>query len=149
MRKSNDDYGEYVVITGYNGTSTDVVIPSEIKGYSVLIVDENAFKDCNNLISVDIQSGITNIGKGAFSGCSNLESVSIPRSMIAIDEQAFFGCSSMTSIEIPSDLAYIIGSQVFEGCSNLTIYCEAESQSEYWDSNWNCDRPVVWGHTIK
>lgn len=34
-------------------------------------------------------------------------------------------------------------------CSSLTIYCEAESQPDNWDLNWNPDnQPVVWGYKI-
>jgi hypothetical protein len=42
-----------------------------------------------------------------------------------------------------------IGYYAFRDCSNLTIYCEAESQPEGWHSNWNSgNRPVIWGAAI-
>ena len=37
----------------------------------------------------------------------------------------------------------------FKLCDTLTIYCEAESQPDGWNSNWNPNnRPVVWGATM-
>jgi predicted RNA-binding protein with TRAM domain len=39
-----------------------------------------------------------------------------------------------------------MGTNVFFGCSNLTIYCEALSQPTTWNTSWNPDNiPVVWG----
>ncbi|MGI6710297.1 MAG: hypothetical protein ACOX4W_02515 [Bacilli bacterium] len=38
-----------------------------------------------------------------------------------------------------------MGSNVFRGCSSLTIYCESSCQPDSWDSNWNKSNiPVVW-----
>jgi len=40
-----------------------------------------------------------------------------------------------------------IGDYAFDGCSSLTIYCEAESQPSGWNKYWNySNRPVVWGY---
>ena len=64
----------------------------------------------------------------------------------AIVEYAFSGCSALTSIEIPNSVTSI-GYNAFYGCSNLTIYCEAESEPSGWGSWWNSSNcPVVWGY---
>ena len=56
---------------------------------------------------------------------------------------AFHNCNMLTSITI-GDSVTSIGSYAFDGCSSLTIYCEAESKPSDWNSNWNSSCPVVW-----
>jgi hypothetical protein len=58
----------------------------------------------------------------------------------------FVWCTSLTSIVIP-DSVKSIGAYAFYKCISATIYCEAESQPDGWDSNWNYSKcPVVWGY---
>ena len=113
-----------VIITDYKGGKTDIEIPSEINGKPVTTIDEEAFYNCDTITSVVIPSSVTTIVDYAFSWCTSLQSVVIPNSVTTIGRCAFSYCSS------------------------LTIYCEAESEPEDWDSYWNfSDRPVVWGHS--
>ena len=48
--------------------------------------------------SVNIPSGVTNIGYYAFSGCSKLSSITIPDTVTKIGSSVFFGCSSLANI---------------------------------------------------
>ncbi len=77
------------------------------------------FKDCKNLVSIEIPSGVTYIGDGTFSNCSSLTSIEIPSGVTSIRDGTFSGCSSLTSIEIP-DSVTSIKSSAFSGCSSLT-----------------------------
>ena len=83
MWSSNGQYGEYsdftygvavdnegnpyIVITGYNGSSTNVVIPSSInvngKDIPVKVITNDAFKDNDTITSVTISDSITTIGE--------------------------------------------------------------------------------------
>jgi hypothetical protein len=57
-------------------------------------------------------------------------------------------CSSLTAIEIPSSVLSMKAS-VFEGCSNLTIYCESSSKPTEWVDEWNIDGcTVIWGYAL-
>ena len=63
-----------------------------------------------------------------------------------IGAYAFAYLSLIESIEIPSSVE-TIGDYAFYECNNLTIYCEATTQPDGWNSSWNySNRPVVWGH---
>jgi len=79
----------------------------------------------------------------------NVFSVSIPSSIngsevTSIDRYVFKNCTNLTSIVIPSTVS-TIGLSQFEGCTGLTIYCEAASQPSGWDSTWNKSKcPIVW-----
>jgi len=44
------------------------------------LIEEETFRDCNNLVSVEIRHGITEIGEGAFRNCKKMISVVIPKS---------------------------------------------------------------------
>ena len=61
-----------IVITGYRGSDTDIVIPDSIEGITIIGIAENAFSDNISLNSVTIGNNVTTIGDGAFSGCTNL-----------------------------------------------------------------------------
>ena len=67
-------------------------------------------------------------------------------SITEIKERAFANCSSLISIVIPDGIA-IIGADAFVECTNLTIYCEVETQPSGWSSDWNSsDCTVEWNY---
>ena len=55
-------------IVRYNGPGGNVTIPN-----GVVSIDENAFRNCENLISITIPTGVTKIGSGAFENSKNLK----------------------------------------------------------------------------
>lgn len=78
-----------VEITGYSGSDTELVIPSEIEGKKVTSIGEIAFMNCTTLTSVTIPEGVTNIGFEAFFCCSALKTINIPDSITSIQNAAF------------------------------------------------------------
>ena len=75
---------------------------------------------CNEEIkSVIIENGVTNIGDSVFHTCKNLERVEIPESVTAINYRAFANCEKLNSITLPDNLTYI-GGWAFEKCGGLT-----------------------------
>ncbi len=109
-------------------------------------IQNNEFRDRNDITTFSISSNATSIGQFAFSGCINLENIKIPSNVKTIGYMAFNNCSSLTSIVIPNSVVSL-GGFAFAGCPNLTIYCEAESQPLSWHERWNPNnRPVVWGY---
>jgi hypothetical protein len=101
----------------------------------------------DGLIYRETKNGIAIVG---YTG--NATTLEIPneingKPVTAIGEDAFSNCYSLKSVVIPNSVT-TIGSEAFFGCNSLTIYCEAESKPEGWDSYWkNSNRPVVWGHS--
>ena len=73
----------------------------------------------NEIETVNISRGVTNISDGVFEDCDNLTNISIPDSVIKIEVDAFSGCHHLTNIEIPNSVT-IIGEGAFEACSSIT-----------------------------
>ena len=122
-------------------TDSDLVMPSQIDGYTVTRIDHNAFLSNESLISVEIAETVTSIGISAFCDCKNLTTVKISNSVKFIDITAFMACislknltigdgviniesgafsccQSLTSVKIPSTVEFI-GNDAFGGCISL------------------------------
>ena len=109
------------------------------------IIYAYAFAFRERIKEIIIPDGVTSIGAYAFCGCKSLKSITIPNSVTSIGDRAFHGCKSLKSVTIPNSVTSI-GKWAFYGCTALTIYCEAASKPEGWNSSWNPDnRPVIWG----
>ena len=75
-------------ITGYTGKGTEIIIPSQIDGYNVISIADDAFSS-DTLNSVVIPNGVLSIGWFAFRECDALYSVTIPDSVNNIGYNAF------------------------------------------------------------
>jgi hypothetical protein len=75
-----------------------------------------SFKDCINLKSITIPSGVTTIGGEAFKG-TGLQSIVIPASVESMGNEVFENCKSLTSAKISgNNLGFHF---LFVGCDNL------------------------------
>lgn len=72
----------------------------------------------DDIRTVIILDGVTDIGDSVFFRCTGLTSITIPNSITGIGFEAFYGCSGLTSITIPDSATYI-GRYAFAGCENL------------------------------
>lgn len=122
---------QYVEIQKYVGTSSEVIIPSTIKGYPVRVVD-GLDKDVirrlvipdsvvtlksrigKNIEDVSLPDSLTTLPDSCFSGCKNLRYVKIPSKVTEIPESAFSG-SGIEKIDFPENLTEI-GRAAFAGC---------------------------------
>ena len=80
------DNGE-ATVTGFNnlpnGSNVEILETVTVNDgaddvdYTVVAIDDEAFKNCTALASISIPSTVTSIGDSAFAGCSNLETVAM------------------------------------------------------------------------
>ena len=108
-----DDYVFYpmngkIYLVAYIGNDTNLILPESCNGKTYEIND-GAFSNCENLISVVISDGVTAIGRIAFYGLNNLVSVTIGRNVITIGHQAFDECNRLREIVNNSDINIIAG----------------------------------------
>lgn len=74
------------------------------------------FKDCINMISIELPDGIKHIGTYMFYGCCDLTEITIPNSVISIEDYAFSDCTNLTNITIPNSVTSI-GNYAFVNCN--------------------------------
>jgi len=113
----NNDTDAYSV-TGYTGTSSDVVIPATYNGKPVRSIGDYAFENRTSLTSITLPTSVTGIGVSAFEDCTSLASITIP-GVRYITGSAFRNCTSLTGITLPASLIYI-AARAFENCTSLT-----------------------------
>lgn len=80
--------GSYAV-SGYYGSSAEVLIASVWRGQPVTAIGDSAFSGCSGLTSVTIGNSVTSIGDRAFQDCAGLTSVTIPNNVANISDCAF------------------------------------------------------------
>ncbi len=131
--------GAYIV-TGYNGTATELVIPAYFKGCPVIVgrgfagtkaatitkvtmadgslLAEGAFEGFTELAEIKLSSAITVIPQDAFSGCAKLVRIELPANCTEIRTGAFYGCTSLEEITINGELTKV-QTMAFAGCDKL------------------------------
>ena len=102
-------------------------------------IDNNAFKNCGDLNSVNFGEGLLSIGSYAFYNCPNIETVSLPESLTTINSGAFRECSKLTSIDIPNKVTEL-NDYTFANCTSLKNVsigsgCTSISSTAFLDSN--------------
>lgn len=111
-------YDGEATLTGCIDATGDIVIPETLGGYPVTRIGDQAFENCENLVSVKIPEGVTIINADVFYYCRNLISVIIPDTVKTIERGAFFYCEKLISITIPNGVTSI-GSLAFYNCESL------------------------------
>ena len=109
--------GNKASIVKYLGQEESVIIPSEIDGYTVTIID-GAFMNNKKLTSVDIPNTVISITNQAFLNCAVLQSIQIPDSVTEIGSMVFSGCTSLESITLPKSITEI-SDGLFNNCASL------------------------------
>ncbi len=120
--------GAYAFQSGYHLES--IIIPS-----GVTTICEYAFCGSYVLKEIVLPEGLTEIGKGAFKSCNKLVSATVPEGVRSIGEESFAFCTSLAQITIPKSVEYV-GERAFFSCTSITIYLQAQAQTESWDKDW-------------
>ena len=129
------DTGGGLVITGYLGDSSDIVIPSSIGGIPVTGIGSYAFL-AEHMTSVTIPNSVTIIARYAFCDCESLLSVTLPDQLISIDEEAFAVCKKLRGITIP-DSVTSIGYGAFAYCEGLVSLTLSKTLKTVEDEAFN------------
>lgn len=79
------NYLHYVPAYYMYGSDIEIFAPKPGINY----ISQGAFKNCDNLISVDIPEGVEYIHSNAFEDCPNIKELNLPSSLRGIDATAF------------------------------------------------------------
>ena len=142
--------GDGIIIRGYSGTETNLVVPESIAGKTVTAIADSAFANNKNLTSVDLGS-VQKLGYKVFEGCTGLKEMTISKTVTETGNEYRGGCLEGSSIEtvtfeegianIPAQICrntssvktvimpekedtldgYVIGTAAFEGTSLASV----------------------------
>lgn len=107
----------YAILRGYDGAGGDVVVPAEIDGFTVDVIDINVFKG-DTITSLTLPETVLELRSNAVSSCEKLTSVTLPQSLVVINRMNFFSCNALSEITIPASVRYI-GDTSFRFCDAL------------------------------
>ena len=111
-----DDFDGDIFI--YRGGRAPQHITHVLIDRSVDEIEDDAFDDCEHLLTVDTHDGLRRVGKAAFRSCISLRRINL-RSAVEIDDSAFHCCENLESVEF-GDRLERIGYLAFGECSSLT-----------------------------
>ncbi len=112
----------------------DVVVPAEFNGKQVTRF--LGLIGCDEITSVEISEGITEMYFGAFGGCSNLKEISIPSSLKIVinDDFYFWGCNSLINVNVSEDnenFCSVDGVVFTKDKSILMLYPAGKTEEHY------------------
>lgn len=58
-----------------------LVVPAQLDGYKVAVLDVNAFNDCDNMTEIELPEGMREVRAYAFTGCDSIAEVTLPKSV--------------------------------------------------------------------
>ncbi len=139
-------------IIAHTGISSISVDANNIKYHSdgnclIETATKTIIAGCQNSI-IPTDGSVEHIAEMAFEGC-RLTTIYIPNTIVSIGAFAFSG-NYLNSIYIPNSVVQI-ENYAFYINENLTVRCEAASQPNDWESEWNLVNsyegiyaPTVW-----
>ena len=104
----------------YRGGRAPQHITHALIDKSVDEIEDEAFRDCHDLVQVDTHDGIRRIGKEAFRYCSSLRRINL-KSVVEIGVLAFHTCRNLETIEFGNRLE-TIGRSAFSFCASLKCF---------------------------
>jgi len=96
----------------YFPCSANVIIPN-----GTVIIPDNAFKGCTNLVSIYLPTSVLSLGSATFYGCTSLQYISLPDSIESLG-QSVFQSAGLKSIVLTSKIN-IVPYAAFRACTSL------------------------------
>ena len=101
-----------------------VVLPESLNS-----IASEVFTNCSSLSEINWPSGVTEIGWHQFKGTA-LTEFTVPATVEEIGSYAFMDCTQLETLTFESKYTDVTGSQIFENCPLLTIYCYYDSPAQ-------------------
>ena len=132
LANSNGDYtydvrdDGTIEITKYNGSASNLNIPSTIDGKQVSYIGSDSFRGNKYLNSVMIPDSVKVIQSRAFAECSNLSTLKFGKNVEKIYDYVFYQ-TNITEITLPEKLNYISGIAFLGNCVIKNINVDANN----------------------
>lgn len=132
--------GEATLLKCPTTKTGSVVIPTEVKGFPVTKINNDAFSGCASITQVSIPDTVIYIGANAFYKCSTLKTANIPKGLKEIPPSMFSSCYQLNNLEIPFGVTKI-GGGAFSFCYQITSMVLPETVTSIGNSAfWYCSR---------
>ena len=121
-----DEEAKTAELVQYAGESTEVVMPSEIEGYTIVSFATSLFSNNNLITKVTLADTITSLPQEAFAYCNNIDEIVFPEDipLTIIPEKAFYMCK-IDSFTLPASVTEI-EAYAFRECINMNTFTFAE-----------------------
>ena len=111
---SYDNYNMYLKLDG--DLSGDVTIPSEVDGYLVNAIEDNAFYEQHEITSLTMPDSLRSLKGGVISSMDSLTQVTLNDGLEYLGSN-FSSCNALTSVTVPASVRIVEGA--FSNCANL------------------------------
>ena len=134
LANSNGDYtydvrdDGTIEITKYNGSASNLNIPSTIDGKQVSYIGSDSFRGNKYLNSVTIPDSVKVIQPRAFAECSNLSTLKFGKNVEKIYDYVFFQ-TNIKEITLPEKLNHISGIAFLGNCVIKNINVDANNKN--------------------
>ena len=123
-----------VSVIGLAKEEVEIKIPSAVsisgKVYKVTAIQDKAFYQNEDIVSIAIGNNVTYVGKYAFYQCPNLETVKFGKRVAVISTCAFTQCPNLENVTLPSSIRKI-GAKAFYQCTSIKVLKINGSALEY------------------
>ncbi len=87
---------------------------------SITYIEEKAFADNDNLVSLTMGDQVKGIGERAFARCSVLTEIQLSKGLKELGDECFWECSALLSLELISqEEDFDLGDRLLDSCSSL------------------------------
>ena len=118
-----------------------------VVGNAVTNIDEGAFAQSPELVSVTLGSAVEKLGQHVFFECPKLAEVVLPESIVEIGDYCFHNCTALASVYVKSTTPPAIGSYVFNNVD--TIYVPVASLEAYIAADgWKSYKDKIQGYSF-
>ena len=111
---SYDNDNMYLKLDG--DLSGDVTIPSEVDGYLVNAIEDNAFHEQHEITSLTMPDSLRALKGGVISAMDSLTQVTLNDGLEYLGSN-FSSCNALTSVTVPASVRIVEGA--FSNCANL------------------------------
>ncbi len=105
-------------------------------------ISQNAFYECDNIVSVDLPDTVEAIGDSAFYGCTSIKQITIPQNVSELGFAVFYNCLSLEDVDFSNNQTItFIPQNAFAYCSNISKIDIPKSVTEIYDYAFsNCTK---------
>ena len=139
-----------LVITGYKGDETEVVVPSRIGKALVTEIGAETFSPRaqrikneaarETITKIIIPDTVETVGNSAFAWCKNLTEIVLPDSITSFGSRVFLSCVSLKELKLPKNMKGTIRWHFFGECISIKKLCIPEGVTRITEFSFlGCD----------